>query len=443
MVALAVVQSGLSSRPYAPAKTGAYLIQGLDPDQIARITIGSTISPSKGTGSEPLDSARGGEHAEPQVILARRGANFVVASKDNYPALVREINKLITTCLDIQTAELYTDNPANHKDLGVTEEDARIVVRFYKADSSGSTPSTGSTSSPQASSGQASSPQGLLTGVVIGKPKEKGPGGYVRRVEDNKVYVTAAQIPWIKKRATDYIEQELTNVKREDINSVTVSCPNETYVLRPARLGEGASLATEGMEVPSRSRAGDDNTVVLENLPEGKKLKNDVANSVFTALANLRFDDVNAESARVDLQFARRYICRLEDSTAYTLWLAKAPASPSARAEAGGDRWFVRCDAQFADKTPVTKTQGEVESQDELEKKEAKLLARDAAEEFAEKHKGWVYQIPDYQAENLTKPLAELVEELVKAEKEGQPAEETATVEVGEPLDGNDEPADE
>ncbi len=81
----------------------AYLIQGLDPDQVARITIGKP-------GQE--------------VILNRRGANFVVANLDNYPALTSEINKLITTCLDIQTAELYTDNPENHKDLGVTEDKA-------------------------------------------------------------------------------------------------------------------------------------------------------------------------------------------------------------------------------------------------------------------------------------------------------------------------------
>jgi len=399
MVVLAVVQSGLSSRPYAPGNAGAYLVQGLDPAQVARITVG--------TGSEPLDSARGGEHAEPQLILTRRGANFVVAGKDNYPALVREINKLITTCLDIRTAELYTDNPANHKDLGVTEENARIVVKFYKSDSS------------------------LLAGVVIGNPAgQDRQGGYVRLCSDNRVYLTTTQIPWIKKRAMDYIEQELTSVRREDVNSVTVSCPNETYVLRP---GPSISLPSTTL---GTGRPGSDDTIVLDNPPEGKKLKDDVAVRVFTALANLRFDDVCAESSRPDLVFYRRYVCRLKDSTAYTFWLTKDPASPSARAEAGPDRWLVKCDARFADETPVTKTQGEVESEDQLKIKEAKLLARDAAEEFAEKHEGWVYQIPDYKAENLTSPLAELLEDLATADKQEQP-------EIGGPPDANDEPAEE
>jgi len=345
MVVLAVVVAGIGDKPYAKKDQTAYLIQGLDPDQVARITIGKP-----------------GE----EVILNRRGANFVVANLDNYPARTSEINKLITTCLDIQTAELYTDNPANHKDLGVSEPNARILVKFYKAAPADKTDLS------------------LLTGVIVGKQKQQGQGiGYIRRVDDNRVYVAAAQIPLVRKRAMDYVEQGLTSVKREDINSITVSCPNGTYLLRP----------------------GDDgNTVILENLAEGKKLNNTIANRVFTALANLSFEDVNAESAKRGLQFDRRYLCRLKDTTVYSIWLAK-----------DGDMWFVKCDAQFADQTPVTKTQGQVESDEQLKIKEAKLLARDAAEEFSETHKGWVYQIPYYLAENLTRTSAELVES-------GQPA---------------------
>jgi hypothetical protein len=109
------------------------------------------------------------------------------------------------------------------------------------------------------------------------------------------------------------------------------------------------------------------------------------------------------------LKYDRRYICRLKNSAIYTIRLAKE-----------GDNWFAKCDAQFMDQTPVTKTQGQVESDEELKKKEAKLLARDAAEEFAENHKGWVYQIPSNMAENLVKPLSALVED-IKAPAVGEP----------------------
>ncbi|MFH1370305.1 MAG: DUF4340 domain-containing protein [Planctomycetota bacterium] len=359
MVVWAVAMSKISSIPYAPPGTSGYLIQGLDPDQIASITI-------IGKGNE-------------QVRLVRRRQNFVVANKDNYPAMASEINKLITTCLDIKTAELYTDNPKNYKDLGVTEKDASNIVKFFAADSN------------------------LITGVIIGKQKQRTEGiAYVRRAEDKSVYVAAAQIPWIKKRATDYVEQELINVEREDVESVTVSDPNETYLLR----------------------AGDNDTITLDNLPEGKSLKNDVANVVFTALAEMRFDDVNAESSRKDLTFDRRYICRLKDSTAYTFWLAKE-----------GDKWFIKCDAQFADQSPVTMTKGKVESAEELKKKEAKLLALAAAEQFSRKQKGWVYQIPEHKAVDMTEPLSELIEDSTKPQTQKQADVNELLGEVNKPVD--------
>ena len=228
-------------------------------------------------------------------------------------------------------------------------------MKFYKADSS------------------------LLTGVILGKQKKDGQGlGYIRRLDDNKVYMMAEQIPAIKKEAIAYVEQGLLNVQRGDINSITVNSPNDVYVLMPGI---------------------DDKTVIFENLQEGKVLNNNIANRVFNALAELSFEDVNAESSKRGLQFDRRYLCRLKDSTVYTIWLAK-----------DGDAWFIKCDAQFADKTPVTKTQGEVESDEQLKIKEAKLLARDAAEEFSDKHNGWVYQIPAYRAENLIRTSADLFE---------------------------------
>jgi len=371
MVAWAVIQANLANKPISRAAVPSYLIQGLDPDQIASITIG--------TGRD-------------QVILTRRRTDFLVTSKDNYPAKTDEINKLISSCLDIQTTELYSDNPANFKDLGVDEETARNVVKFYKADSS------------------------LLTGVVISQPKEQGRGTYVRQITDNRVYLTTEPV-WIKSQSMDYIDQLLTNVTGENIKSVTVSYPDETYVLR----------SVEGRDLTKGGSVGDDKKITLDNPPEGKKLKENVADRVFTALANLRFDDVNTESSQMHLKFDRRYICRLNDSTVYTFWLAKE-----------NDRWFAKCDAEFEDKTPVTKTQGEVESEEQLKEKEAKLLARDAAEEFSDIHKGWVYRLLTYRAENLVKPLSELVEDLPPEEKQKAPAEEpNETAETEPPVEPN------
>jgi len=348
MVLWAVVQSGISNRPGGEPTRPVYLIQGFDPSGVDSIVIGT---------------------GEAAFTLKRRQSGFVVVDKDNYPAKTSEINSLITKCLDIQTSEFVTDNPANHEDLEVTEEKARSVVKFMKAD-------------PNLS---------LLTGVIIGKTEELGQGSYVRLLSSdsassNKVYVTS-NAPWFGGGAMNYIDQELIAAKREDIASVTVSSPSGPYTLK----------TKEGSQ-----------DIVLENIPAGKKLKSSDAQSVFTALTSLRFEDVKKISS--DMAFEKQYMCRLKDSTVYALRIAQMY-----------DKTYVSCVAEFTDKTPVEKASvdqgGQVESEEELKKKEAKLLARDNATKFTANHQGWVYEIADWKAKNLTKELADLIEDEEKPEE--------------------------
>ncbi len=348
MVVWAVVQSRVSDKTRAEPDRPIYLIQGLDPAGISTIVVGK------------------GENA---VTLKRVQSGFIVASKESYPAKTSEVNSLISKCLEIKRSELVTDNPGNHEDLEVTEDKARSVVKFM-------------TPEPNAT---------VLAGVVIGKSEELGQATYVRLLSadpavSNKVYL-AASTPWFASGATSYLEQELVSVKRDDIELVTVNSPNGSYVLKPK----------EGSQ-----------DVVLENIPAGKKLKSSDAQSVFTALTSLRFDDVTRKPS--DLKFEKQYICKLKDSTVYTLQLAKKD-----------DKTYATCSAEFTDKTPITKG-SDVESEEELKAKEAKLLARDSAAKFAAAHQGWVYEIADWKAKNLTKEFADLIED------EEKPKEESAAV---------------
>ncbi|MBN1804004.1 MAG: DUF4340 domain-containing protein [Sedimentisphaerales bacterium] len=337
----AAAQSHISNRPSTAMEGPSYLIQGLDPADIDSIVLGS----KEGT-----------------VTLKRQQGNFAVVEKDNYSAKASEINNLITKSLEIQTSQFVTDNPANHKDLGVTEEEANASIKFFKADSS------------------------LLTGIIAGKSKELGEGTYVRPASSNAVYV-AATMPWIADTAMNYIEQELISVKRDDIVSVTVSSPEEQYTLKSTEDGKD---------------------VVLENIPAGKIFKDSDGDSVFTALTSLRCDDVMRNPG--DLKFEREYVCRLKDSTIYALKTAQKD-----------DKTYITCEADYTDKTPVTKD-STVESEEELKKKEAKLLAQEGAITFTAKHKGWVYEIAEWKAKNLTKKLSELLEEEKppKEEKDNQ-----------------------
>lgn len=343
MLTWAVIQARISNRPQSTQSGPAYLIQGLDPADIDTIVIGA---------------------GKDVVTLKRQGVNFVLVSKDNYPAAPKQINDLITKCLDIQTAQLYTDNPDNHADLEVTEEKARTVIKFLKPDTS------------------------LLTGVIVGKAIESGQGAYVRLASDNKVYM-AQNVPWFRTGALEYVEQELIAVKKEDIQSVTVASPASRYVL---------------------NTDPNTDTVTLENLPAGKKLKASDAKAVLTSLTGLQFSDVKRQSDETaKLSFDREYLCRLKDLTLYTLKIAKKD-----------DKWYLTCQVD-ADKTPVTIKRNETESEEELKKKEAKLLAQEKAQKFSLAHAGWVYEIADWKAKYLTKELSDLLEDEKKEPEKKEP----------------------
>lgn len=333
MIAWAIVQAHITNKPREEAEKSAYLIQGLDPTNIDSIILG--------TGKK-------------ETTLKRDGGRFAVVDKDNYPAESADINSLIASCLDIKVDELFTDNPSNHKDLGVTAEDARHVIKFLKQGSE------------------------LMVGVIVGNSKDQGGGTFVRMIPGNKVYVTLKS-PQIQDGALNYINMEIISVDRRNIESVTVSSSDEIYTLKAN---------------------GDGEDIILKNHPSGKKLKAGDRESVFTALSFLRFEDVmRSPVTGKELNFNRQFVCRLKDSTVYTMEIAQKD-----------DNTYIKCQAVFTDKTPVTKEEGIVESEEELKKKETKLLARDKAEEFSARHGNWVYKISESDAGNLVKNLSELLE---------------------------------
>ncbi|NLZ03935.1 MAG: DUF4340 domain-containing protein [Phycisphaerae bacterium] len=346
----------------------------------SRLSNRSTVEPSgpsyliQGLDPSEIDSIVVG-HGDNAVMIQRREQQFRVVNEADYPADPKRINDLITKCLDIKTVESYTSNPKNHEDLEVTEEKAQGVVKFLKADGS------------------------VLTGVIIGKALEGGQNTYVRLASQDTVYL-AESAPYIRTTAIDYVNQEIASVEREDVNSVTVTTPDGSYTLRSAE--------------------GD--AVVMADLPADKKLKDSDAKSVLGGLNSLRFDDVNTPSAVGELSYDYRYVCRLDDSTEYRLQMARKDGKA-----------YLTCEAEFTDKTPVTMKPGQVESQEELKKKEAKLQAQERAQRFTLRHKGWVYQVPEWKANYLTKRQADLMEDKAKPAPE-KPAEAVTPAESSPPV---------
>ena len=339
LVAVGMVMWAISLSHQTNADKGAlsaptYLLQGLDLKDVTGIEIGA---------------------GEDKVLLQRQGDTYVVTNKDSYPVNVEQVNELITNCLDIKTAELYSSNPENHELLECTEEKAKNVIKFLKGDAE------------------------LLTGIVVGKSKDEGQGTYVRLVASDDVYVTQ-KAPWFKTQATDYLDQELLAEKQEDVQLVQVKTGEDTYTLNRAEEGDAFEL---------------------EGMPAGKKLRDNESKSVANALSSLRFDDVKKGPVK-DLAFSDAFVCQLKSGIVYKLALAK-----------DDDKTYATCGAEYKGKK-ATIDPSKVDSKEELKAKEAILKAQEKAVKFQERHKGWVYEIPSWKSEALGKPLYDLLEDLPK-----------------------------
>ncbi|MFA5424671.1 MAG: DUF4340 domain-containing protein [Phycisphaerae bacterium] len=288
------------------------------------------------------------------IHLKRHGTSFVVTDKQDYPAAADRVNELFTELLDIKTAELITDKLENHPDLDATEDKAQTIVRLLDNDAN------------------------EITGLVIGKRTEQG-NAYARLTNSNSVYL-CENIPPIRTSALDYIDQQMLSIKRGNIKSVTVTNTNGlTYTLQSEPNSTELTLAAP--------------------LTQGKKLSA-AASSVFSALSSLRFEDVFAEGSEPNgLTFNQTYICELKDSTRYIIKLAKQD-----------DKTYAQCSATPPNTKDIVINVKDTDEQ--LKEKEAMLLARQDVDKFNGKRKGWVYELPQWKAVHLTKPLDEILEDL-------------------------------
>jgi hypothetical protein len=224
-----------------------------------------------------------------------------------------------------------------------------------------------------------------ITGVLVGSSKlpdmDMGPGyrdtTYVRLVEGNAVYEVDSA-PFIGSSATDYIEREILNVDDDDVKRVTVAGPNETYTLRV--------------------QDGNDGKIVLDRIPEGRELKESTARQVMSALSYLSLTDVKKASsfAEGELEFEYEYLSELNDSVVYSFRIAT-----------GEGKTYIKCSAGGSNK------------------EKAGQLAQ-----FNKLHRGWVYEIPQYKVDNLTRKMADLLEEQEK-EQEKEPEAEPAPMAIG------------
>ena len=331
MVFWAITLSHQSKR--TPSTLPENLLQGLDPTDIYTIEIGV------------------GDDA---IRLTRQEKLFVVANKENYPAAVKQINELLTQCLDLKPSELISKSASNHEDLEVTEDTAQHVVRFLDPEDK------------------------VITGIIIGKTREGGNGQYIRQVDKDEVYL-ATDVPYFRTNDTDYLDQALLSAEEADIQSISLTGPK----------GNCELVKQEG-----------DTQYKFVNMPDGKQLVSSVATSLFGALSSLQFDDVSKQ-APADVTFDSGLVCKLNSQEVYAFKLGQK-----------GEDTYVTCQGDYLGEKSIQLNTSQKDSKEELEKKEAVLLAQEKVQRFNIKNKGWTYKIPKWKADTLLKTPEDLLEDV-------------------------------
>ncbi|MBN1845565.1 MAG: DUF4340 domain-containing protein [Sedimentisphaerales bacterium] len=367
MLAWAILQSHFAGPRRGESPATAFLIQGMPPiDRIGSIELGL---------------------GDKKVTLQRRGEAFVVAEKGDYPALAKPVNELVLDCLKIQTSERVTEDSRNFRALGVNTDDPNgpeAVVRFYRSTDSDEQP-------PE-----------LITGVVFGKRAESGGGQYVRRFDDNVVYLVEDP-PAIRTGALEYVQQELFDadaVGKNRIARVQVIHPSDRYALT----------------------SDPNDNIVLENRPPDRSLKKYEAEQVWQALSALRFQEVKPlPQADPALDFSVTYQCFLKNAVVYQLDVAKQ-----------GENYYVKCKAGYTDKSiqALLEQRQQQKTDEQIQEGADKIKAYDQTVQFTQRHADWVYELSSWNGGKLTKKLEDLLE------KPAQPEPAAAEPEATEPAAG-------
>lgn len=309
------------------------------------------------------------------VEIVRKGDNWAVTQRNDYPADETKLRKLLFGLADAEIREEKTSNPDNYPSLGVEDVTGESATGT-RIEIDGVDPKVS---------------------LIVGK---QGPGldsRYVRRAGEPKSWLIAADLD-APAKPQDWLDQSILDVTADRVQSATVTA-------------KGA----KPYSAVKNSKA--DANFTIEKLPKGKKLSFPSApNSLATALAGLTLSDVQPASDFTDKPEAQATY-RTFDGLIVELdgWSRDDKHYVAARAS---------YDASLAERFKVPSEEKSEEQKDG--DKEGAEAASDAAEEnkpetpkqdieaeakkLNDKLGGWVYEIPGYKYEAVFKPLSEMLE---------------------------------
>lgn len=347
-----------------------------------------------------LDIVLGGN--EPLVTLQHKDNAWLVAEKHGYPADTGTVNRLLLALGDARVMEPKTSKPEYFERLGVRDisdkesKGAQVTVK-----GAGSTP----------------------LAVIVGDTATQRNGAtYVRRAGENQSYLVSGSIQ-IDKSASQWLDRDLTDIPADQIQSLVLRQP------------DGGAVEISKSE-QSQTDFG------VAKVPTGRELvSQSTVNSLASALDGLRLDDVQnqddfdpGDTKPVDATYREfngvvietkvyqmdgenwaSFAANFDEALARRFPPKTAEADkPSSKGEpAGADKSETHSDTDAA--SPPEKGAGTLEASSEDEEKapqnpaaaEQKRLddAKAQAAALQVRFGTWVFKLPAYKAQNMTKTM--------------------------------------
>ena len=324
-----------------------------------------------------------------KTSLKQGSSDWGVVEKDNYPANVTKIKELILGLSDLKTVEPKTTKADNYSKLGVEDPGkgaSSTLVTLKDKDGKN------------------------ITEVIIGKTSFSGvkQGLYVRKPSDNQSWLVSGKVSSTADPTT-WVDSKILNINKSRIKSIQFKQP------------DGASLT-----VDKENKTATDYAV--EKLPKGKEISSQATvNGLATALENLTFMDVlNKDKFTFD-----------EKSQINTEYKTYDGLVIKASAEKKDDKWYAKFTTAYDEatvKAEEEKAKAEEKAKEEAEKAKETKDAKDnkdnkqtqppaaaaaakpagpdvkkEASDLAANLANWVYVIPDYKAQYMTKKIDDLV----------------------------------
>jgi hypothetical protein len=188
-----------------------------------------------------LDIRKGA--AAPTVSLRKKGDEWTVTQRGDYPADVSKLRKLLLALSDAKIVEQKTSDPANYAQIGVDNPTAATSlgteIKFTVKDGAHS--------------------------LIVGKPS--GEGNFVRRGDEKVTYLAAPSI-YVESEPRYWIEAKLLDIPADDITRIeykpATGAPYSIHRIAAAAPEQSAAN-------PAKPATETDRGFELDGVPPGRK----------------------------------------------------------------------------------------------------------------------------------------------------------------------------